>query len=292
MITHQMDGFHAEGEGVLITGCSSGIGRTTAITLAKHGFTVFATVRKLTDAEALRSLHEPNLIPVCPLDLAKLEQIPAVAETVAAELERRKQKGLYALINNAGAGSVAPIELIDLEQLRKELEARILGAVAMIQAFLPTIRRQHGRILWVTTPAIIPTLYVTSIHACDFAVNCIARTLDLELKEWQIPVIMIRCGGIKTPAGLNTIAEVDRLLQKETSERIALYQPALQKWGKEMADFDKKRTEADEVAAVILKALGAKSPKKRYSIGYMANAATFLEKLPQPAADWILKTRV
>jgi NAD(P)-dependent dehydrogenase (short-subunit alcohol dehydrogenase family) len=170
---------------------------------------VFATVRKQADAESLRGLNEalgttPNLIPICPLDLTRLEQIPHVIETVASELERRGKEGLYAPINNAGGGSVAPIELMDLHGFRAELEARVLGSVAMVQACLPMIRRAKGRIVWIVTPGIMPTPYVTSIHACDFAVNCIARTLEIELKAWRIPNIMIRCGGIKTAASLKS----------------------------------------------------------------------------------------
>jgi NAD(P)-dependent dehydrogenase (short-subunit alcohol dehydrogenase family) len=293
MITHTKDGFQAEGEAVLITGCSSGIGRATAVELARHGFTVFATLRKQADANSLQNLLEPNLIPIQPLDLTNLEQIPAVAETVANELERRGQPGLYALINNAGAGAISPIELMDLELFRIEVDARLVGAVAMIQAFLPMIRRQPGsRILWITTPANIPTSYVTNIHACDFAVNCIARTLDLELKQWHIPTIMIRCGGIKTSAGLNTTSEVKALLQKEPRQRVEPYIPALQKWSREMSKFDEKRTEADKVANLIRKVLGTKAPRRRYSIGYLAGAAAFLESLPQVLADGILKSRV
>ncbi len=291
MITHTVEGYHAMGEGVLITGCSSGIGRATAVTLAQHGFTVFASVRTASDAQALQSLQFPNLIPIFPLDLIHLEQIPIVVDMVATKLERRGQKGLYALINNAGAGNISPIELMDLGQFRIELEARLLGATAMVQAFLPMLRKVGGRIMWITTPAIIPTPYVTSIHACDFAVNCIVRTLNLELKQWNILTTMIRCGGIKTPSALNTTSEVDWLLQKEPLERVEPYKQSLQKWSKEMTGFDEKRTEAGKVAELILKALSAKSPKRRYSIGHMAHAAAFLEALPQPVTDWILKMR-
>ncbi len=180
------------GQSVLITGCSSGIGRATAIHLAQHGFTVFATVRKEADAESLRSLNDPNLIPVCPLDLTRLEQSPSVVETVQAELKRRGQPGLYALVNNAGGGEVAPIELMNLDSFRTELQTRVLGSVAMVQAFLPLLRQSGGRIVWIMTPATIPTPYVTSIHACDFAANAIARTLNIELKSWRIPNILIR----------------------------------------------------------------------------------------------------
>jgi NAD(P)-dependent dehydrogenase (short-subunit alcohol dehydrogenase family) len=279
------------GEGVLITGCSSGIGRATAIYLAQHGFCVFATVRKEADAESLRGLNEPNLIPVCPLDLTKLEQIPGVVETVQREVERRGKQGLYALINNAGGGEVAPIELMSLDKFRIELQTRVLGSVAMVQAFLPMIRQAGGRIVWIATPAIIPTPYVTSIHACDFAVNGVARTLDIELKPWDIPSLMIRCGGIKTATGMKTTLEPEALLRDLPHERSALYEQALRQWGRDIAEFDKKRTEPEEVARVILKALSADKPKRRYSVGHMAGAAALLESLPQPLADSILKAR-
>jgi NAD(P)-dependent dehydrogenase (short-subunit alcohol dehydrogenase family) len=96
-------------EAVLITGCSSGIGQQIAITLAKHGFVVFATTRKEADAESLRNLNLPSLVPVCPLDLTNLEHISKAAKFVANELNRRGKNGLYALVNNAGGGSPAPI---------------------------------------------------------------------------------------------------------------------------------------------------------------------------------------
>ena len=277
--------------GVLITGCSSGIGRATAVQLAARGFTVFATVRKEADAENLRSLNIPNLVPVCPVDLTNLDHIANSAKIVSEELNRRGKKGLYALINNAGGGAPAPVELMQLDQFHRELQTRILGSVAMIQTFLPLIRQAGGRIVWIMTPAMIPTPYVASIHACDFALNCVARTLDIELKPWRIPNIMIRCGGIKTPAGLRTTADVQAVLDKKSNECVALYESALLEWSKDMAKFDEKRTDAEKVAEIVLKALSAKRPKKRYSIGYMAGAAHFLELIPQSFADWILKKR-
>ena len=295
----------------MITGCSSGIGRATAIHLAQRGFTVFATVRKQADAESLRSLNEalgttalsttalsttasgttPALIPICPLDLTRLEQIPPMMETVTEELKRRGKEGLYALINSAGGGSVAPIELMDLDGFRTELQARVLGSVAMVQACLPMIRRARGRIVWIVTPGIMPTPYVTSIHACDFAVNCIARTLEIELKPSKIPNIMIRCGGIKTAAVPRNNAELEASFKTWPPERSALYEPALRQWQEDMAEFDAKRTEPERVAKVVFKALCAEEPKRRYSIGHMAGAAAFLESLPQPVVDWILAKR-
>jgi NAD(P)-dependent dehydrogenase (short-subunit alcohol dehydrogenase family) len=278
-------------EGVLITGCSSGIGRATAIHLAQRGFTAFATVRRGGDAESLRSLNEPNLVPICPLDLTRLDQVPRVIDSVAGELERRGKDGLYALINNAGGGSVAPIELMDLASFRTELETRVLGSVAMVQACLPMIRRARGRIVWIVTPAIVPVPYVTSIHACDFAVNCIARTLEIELKAWKIPNVMVRCGGIKTGASSRSNAELESALKAWPVERSSLYEPTLRQWQADMTNFDARRTEPQRVAEVIFKALRAPEPRRRYSVGHMARAAAFLESLPQPLVDSILLRR-
>ncbi|MFZ1041625.1 MAG: SDR family NAD(P)-dependent oxidoreductase [Anaerolineales bacterium] len=103
MNTRQQNGSSADGRGVLITGCSSGIGQATAVKSAEHGFTVFATVQKEADAENLRNLNMVNLVPVCPVDLTNLDHITNAAKIVTNELNRRDKNGLYALINNAGA---------------------------------------------------------------------------------------------------------------------------------------------------------------------------------------------
>ena len=276
---------------VLITGCSSGIGRETAIRAAEKDWIVFAGVRRDADAANLRALKIPGLFPICPLDLTNLEHISGAAQKVADELNRRGIPGLRALVNNAGGGKPAPIELIRLDDFRRELEARLLGSVAMVQSFLPLIRQAKGRIVWIMTPALIPTPYVASIHACDFAVNCISRTLDIELKRWGIPNIMIKCGGIKTPAGLRTVSDVEACLHDGPYEPVGLYEKALRGWAKSMEKFDEKRTDAGQVADVVLKALSAARPRRRYSIGYMSRAAVFLEALPQSLADRILKSR-
>jgi len=280
-----------QGEGVLITGCSSGIGRMVSIYLARQGFTVFATVRKQEDAEALQRLEIPGLVPTWPLDLSSTEHIPGIIESVRAELQRRGQSGLYALINNAGGGGIAPIELMDLQAFRTELVTRLLGPVALLQELLPLIRRAQGRILWIATPALIPIPFVSSIHACDFAANCLARTLHLELKPWDIPNILIRCGGIQTSAPEKTARELEKNLQHWPEEKLVLYRDTLLKEREELSAFDEKRTPPREVARVIFKALTARKPRRKYLVGHMARAAAFLEYLPQTWVDYVMAKR-
>lgn len=273
---------------VLITGCSTGIGFAVAPYLAKNGFTVFASVRKPEDADRLRSLQEPNLIPVCPLDLTCPGDIPPAVEFIQNELKKRGQNGLYALINNAGSGSVAPVEMMNLDLFSRDLHTRLVGPLGLVQALLPLLRQGGGRIVWIATPAIIPIPYVTSIHACDFAVNCIARTLDIELRPWRIPNILVRCGGIKTTTSKQTPEGIAAILQHPRSH---LYREVLDKWFNEMDDFDDKRTAPVKVAEVIYTALCAANPKRRYSIGHMAGLAALLEAMPQTLADAIMKAR-
>ena len=276
---------------VVVTGCSSGIGRAVATHLATLGYPVFATVRRERDAAALAELGIDCLIPLAPLDLTTRDHLEPIVERVAAELGRRGLGGLYALINNAGGGGPAPIELLDLVVLQRELQTRVVGAVALVQALLPFLRAGQGRVLWIATPALVPTPYVASIHAADFAVNCIARTLDIELQRWRIPNVLVRCGGIRTPAGLRTTQDVEDLLSRVEPDRAELYAPELAAWATEMAEFDERRTDVARVAAVVERALRAKVPKRRYSVGHMARLAAVLELLPQGLADLILRRR-
>jgi NAD(P)-dependent dehydrogenase (short-subunit alcohol dehydrogenase family) len=281
----------ANGEGVLVTGCSSGIGRAIALHLARGGFTVFATVRKAEDVGKLRQLNIPNLLPTYPLDLSKLEHLPGIFETVTGELKARGKEGLYAVVNNAGGGSVAPIELMDLDKLRIELETRILGPVALLQSFLPMIRQAHGRVVWIVTPGLIPIPFVSSIHACDFAVSCMARTLQLELKQWRIPSIRVKCGGIKTAASAKSARELEDALQRWPKERAELYARTLQKQQEEFNVFDTKRADPEAVARIVYAALSARKPKQSYIVGHMARAAAMLELFPQSSVDWIMAKR-
>ncbi len=279
------------GRGVLVTGCSSGIGRKTALCLAEHGFTVFASVRRKADRDDLASLGKPGLVPVFPLDLRRLEDRGPVVTKIDTELASRGQPGLYAIVNNAGAGAVAPLELLDLESFRGELEARLLGPVALAQALLPSLRRAAGRLVWIATPAMIPIPFVASIHACDFAANCITRTFALELRPWGIPSIFVRCGGIDTAAPEKNARELEAAMKRWPEDRRALYEKRLEEETRELAAFDRRRSDPDVIANKVLEALCASRPKRVYRAGYLAGAAAILDLLPQPLVDWIMARR-
>ncbi len=278
------------GKAVFVTGCSSGIGRAIALNLSSSGFTVFATVRREKDWVDLLSLGNSRLIPVYPFDLTNAVHIGQGAAFVRRELESRGCK-LYAVVNNAGGGGIAPLELADQDKLSIELETRIKAPVTILQSFLPLLRESGGRIVWIVTPALIPVPFVSSIHACDFAVNCIARTLQLELAPWKIPNIMIRCGGIRTDAPGRSSRELDESLRAWPEEKAGLYRNSLLRQQEELSGFDKKRTPPERVAEVVRGALMAAHPRRRYSVGHLSKAAAVLDWLPQALVDVIMAFR-
>ncbi len=279
------------GKAVLVTGASSGIGYATARYLADQGFLVFAGVRKETDVRKLESLGNPRLVPSYPLELTEMKDIKNISRFIRSGLEENNLEGLYGIVNAAGGGSIAPLELLDLNTFDKELRTRILGSVGLLQSLLPLIRKAHGRILWIATPATIPSPFLTDIHACDFAVNFIARTAQIELQKWNIPSILIRCGGIDTPAPERTMKALKAAMRRWPREKYSLYEEVLQREIHELAAFDKRRTAPVEVAKVVYKALTADKPGRRYRVGYMSGFAAFLELFPQVIVDAVLERR-
>ena len=276
---------------VLVTGASSGIGNATAVYLAKQGFLVLASVRKDSDAQALNNLGVNNLKPLCPLDLTKPDQILSSAKYIKEQVRTNQIPSLYAIINIAGGGSISPVELMSISDFREELEKRIVAPVMLLQELLPLLRETKGRILWIATPALFPVPYVADIHAADFAVNYLARTLNLELLPDGIKNMLIRCGGIKTPSVQRSEKELNEKLKNLSSEKIDIYKDRLMKVQKELTKFDSKRTEPINVAKLIAEVLMAKKPKMRYQIGHMSKMGAFLEKLPQSWVDSIMERR-
>src|SRR5919106_1546756 len=115
----------------LVTGTSTGIGRATAVHLAQCGFEVLAGVRDLQAAP-------PGLEPIV-LDVTAEEQIASAAERVGDTL--------HALVNNAGIAVNGPVELVPIEQWRRQFEVNLIGPVALTRALLPALLNTRGRVV-------------------------------------------------------------------------------------------------------------------------------------------------
>jgi NAD(P)-dependent dehydrogenase (short-subunit alcohol dehydrogenase family) len=252
---------------------------------------VLAAVRKDSDLQALNNLGLMNLKPLYPLDPTKSDEILSATNLIKEQVRANQIPALHAIINIAGGGSLSPIELLDLSDFREELEKRIVAPVMLLQELLPFLRETKGRILWIATPALFPVPWVADIHAPDFAVNYLARTLNLELLPEGIRNILIRCGGINTPSVARSEKKLAVRLEKLSKEKSDVYRTRLEKVLKDQEEFDSKRTEPAKVAELIAKVLLEKNPKTRYQIGHMSKLGASLEILPQLWVDFIMERR-
>src|SRR5947199_3066971 len=168
--------------GVLVTGASTGIGEAIARRLAGAGFTVFAGVRKDEDAERLRGL---GAVPV-KLDVTDCDQIAAAAREIDEQLAGERLAGV---VNNAGVVVTAPLEFVDLDQLRHQLEVNAIAPVAVVQAFLPRLRRDRGRIVNISSiGGKVAQPFLGAYTMSKFAVEAMTDSLRRELSDWDIHV--------------------------------------------------------------------------------------------------------
>jgi NAD(P)-dependent dehydrogenase (short-subunit alcohol dehydrogenase family) len=177
----------------LITGVSSGFGRALAEAALRDGHTVAGTVRKQgdrTDFEKLGPGAHAVILDVT--DTAKIAPaIAAIEKNIGA---------IDVLVNNAGYGHEGILEESSIDDLRRQFEVNVFGAVAMIQAVLPTMRkRRAGHILNITSMGGLITLPGLSYyHGSKFALEGISETLGKEVKDLGIKVTAIEPGGFRT----------------------------------------------------------------------------------------------
>jgi NAD(P)-dependent dehydrogenase (short-subunit alcohol dehydrogenase family) len=153
---------------VLVTGASSGIGLASALRLARAGWHVYGGVRTPEDGDALRA---EGVEPV-QLDVTDAVQVAAAAEIAGQELD--------GLVANAGIAVAAPLELVPLDELRRQLEVNVVSQVAVLQALLPALRRARGRVVLMGSiggRSALPFLgpYAASKHALEAFADVLSR---------------------------------------------------------------------------------------------------------------------
>jgi len=177
---------------VLITGCSSGIGRAAALSLHQAGFTVYATARR---TEALTDLSDRGLRTLA-LDVTDEESMTTAVAAVEADAG-----AVAVVINNAGFGLYGPVEQLPMAEIRRQFETNFFGLVRLTQLVLPGMRRQgRGRILNVSSMGGRITLPGGAFyHASKYAVEALSDALRMEVAQFGIDVVLIEPGPVKTP---------------------------------------------------------------------------------------------
>jgi NAD(P)-dependent dehydrogenase (short-subunit alcohol dehydrogenase family) len=190
---------------VLITGCSTGIGRACAERLSRAGHTVYATARRIESIEDLRAAG----CRILALDVTDEASMRAAVEAVEAE-----QGAVGALVNNAGYSQSGAIETVSMEDLRRQFETNVFGLTRMCQLVLPGMRAKgDGRIVNMSSMGGNFTFPGGgAYHATKYAVEAISDALRFEVKGFGVGVTVIQPGAIRTEfaaTAVGAIAEDD-----------------------------------------------------------------------------------
>jgi NAD(P)-dependent dehydrogenase (short-subunit alcohol dehydrogenase family) len=259
---------------VLITGCSTGIGRALVPLCRGAGWGVVATAR---NPSALADLPPGEDLRILPLDVTDAASIAAAAGA-CADLR------LKALVNNAGYGQVGPLELVRPEELRAQFETNVIGLHATTNAFLPLLRREPGgRILQVASMLGRLSIPLAGpYNASKHAVVALAESLRLEVGR-EVAVVLVEPGAIRT-AFRDTLAKAWGDLPERA--RGTRYEAFLGRYlAQRKGQAERFAMEAETCARKILGALNAAHPPRRLVIGRDAFWAGKLKAL-LPAACW------
>jgi NAD(P)-dependent dehydrogenase (short-subunit alcohol dehydrogenase family) len=279
----------AEGlRAVVITGCSTGIGKTCALTLVRAGYHVFAGVRKPEDGEALRREAGEQLSPLL-LDVTDGDQVRAAAEQVREALG---EDGVLAgLINNAGIAVYGPLELLPIETLRYQYEVNVIGHVAVTQAFIPMLRRDKGRVIIIgSSSGFLTPAFLGPYASSKCALESLADAFRRELLPWGIEVVLMQPGAVITPLWDKSISEGDSWFDGLPEPLRRLYAKGFGAMRKMFADKSGTGVKAEDLAARVLEALTKKKPKTHYPMGKDTAGYRVLEKLPPRMVDFMLGT--
>lgn len=262
---------------VLITGCSSGIGRATARRFHSEGWRVWATSR---DPDDIANLGEAGCRTAA-LDVTEEQQISAVVDAL---IERDNR--LDCLVNNAGFGQAGAIEEVPIDRLRQQFDVNVFGPVRLAQAVLPNMRATGGGTV-VNVSSLLGRVtfpmrgaYAGSKHALE----AVSGALRAEVAGQPVDVVLVEPGSVRTSFG-------DRL--QETQDRTAA-QPEYDRL-RRVVDTAQRLSERTglapaRVAEVIYGAAVAEDPQRRYLVGRDARFAVLADRVvPTGLMEWLYR---
>ena len=236
---------------VLITGCSTGIGRDLAQRLTHAGYTVVATARR---ADSLNDLQAALKLS---LDVTRPDSINAAVTHTLQQFGR-----IDVLVNNAGYALRGALEEVSDEQVQQVFDVNVFGVLRMIRAVTPHLRKQGaGRIINISSIVGKLSSPVNGTYsATKFALEALSDALRLELAPFGIQVVVVEPGAIKTHFDDTAQAHAQDILSNSASP----YQPLYQKSDRFAASTRQQEPGAEVVSQVIQQAIETPRPKARY----------------------------
>ena len=268
---------------MVITGASSGIGKTCVSQMVQAGWLVLAGARKSADAEKLKQEFGSNVLPLM-IDVEDGASMTAAAGQAQAELGDR---GLHGLVNVAGIGTTSPVEYIQPADMQKIFTVNVFGQIAVTQAFLPMIRRTRGRIVNISSVgAHLAIPFGGLLNATKAAFGMLNDAMRLELRPFGIDVSVVEPGAIKTPAVEKTLGDPEGVIRAMPREGAERYGAMLREFTKRAYNREMHGSSPEVVANAVHHALTAKRPRIRYVVGKDAKLLASLPKIvPEPLFD-------
>ncbi len=278
---------HTSQKTVVITGASSGIGRSCVSGMSRLGWQVFATVRKESDRDQLAGEFGGNVHPVL-MDLENEASIAAAAQEIESQLAGRS---LDALVNVAGIGMVRPLEYASMKDLRQIFDINFFGQIAVTQALSRLVRKARGRIVNITSVGVnVAIPFGGLLNASKSAFAKISDTLRLEMHSFGVRVIAIEPGSISTPAVDKTLGDLEQVIRNLPPEAQTQYGAMIRKMGRRGYEMEKNGSSPDVVAVAVEHALTSSRPRIRYRVGKHAKLLATLPKiLPERVMDALLR---
>ncbi len=204
-----------------ITGAGSGLGRDIALGLAEKGYAVYGTALTEAEVQDLKNASSGRVgLAVC--DITKEASVKAWAQSVSLALG--DDRGLDLLISNAGILTPGPLEVLSLDAVRREFDVNVFGALSVMTAFLPALRKARGRIVQVSTwTARLPLPFNGPSGASKAAMDVLATVYRAELSRFGVDVVIAAAGNMRTGGPAKTAAALSRVLAGMTTEQRALY---------------------------------------------------------------------
>lgn len=269
---------------VIVTGASTGIGAATARELAGRGFHVLAGVRRDQDADTIRG---PGIEPLI-IDITDPAHIAALVRRVGGDPQGR---ALRALVNNAAIQANVPIEAFALDEWRHMFEVNLFGHIAVTQALLPALIAGKGRVVNISSVGGKVAMATYGPYAATkFALEAVSDSLRRELAPTGVGVVVIEPGAIKTEMLGRAIATADEVLARMTPTQHQRYGALVQAVNTQAASSTRSGLPAEAAATVIAKAVTARKPRTRYTVGREAALIRLVQFLPDRTVDRILAT--
>lgn len=248
---------------ILITGASTGIGRTTALHFQKQGWNVVATMRSPEKETELATLDNVFVTKLDVIDEA------TIATAVADGVNRFGQ--IDVLLNNAGYGAYGPLEAFSMDKIKRQFDTNVIGLMAVTKAVLPHMRgRRSGFIVNISSIGGQMTFPLGALyHGSKFAVEGLSESLHYELAAFGVKVKIIEPGLIKTDFGGRSFDFVN-------DESITEYQPTVQRLFETFGRVGSNPSAPQVVADAIWQAVTDGTDTLRYRAG--DDAVALLDK--------------